>query len=318
MTTSAPTPASILAIDFGGTRTRAAWFNEKLELIQRAETLSQVDQPARSVIARMIETARSVIPEGQLPQAIGIAAPGPLDPQNGIIHYVKTIPNWHEVPLATNVSAAFDNAPTFMQNDGNLAVLAEYHLGAAKGADPALYLTVSTGIGGGAIIDGKLFAGARGMAIEPGHLRFTLPGGEIVRWEQLASGTAIGQIARERLARTDAPSILRDIAQVDGQAVGEAARAGDRFALNLIQETGRWLGLGLVNLIHVFNPRVIVIGGSVSTLGELIFAPAREVIQEHVLHPDFVFEDFIRPPHFGDDVCLYGAALYARERLLSS
>jgi len=303
---------SLLAIDFGGTRTRAAWLSADLQLVARHETLSRVDQTPEEVIARMIDTARQVVPDGAKINAIGIAAPGPLDSERGIIHYVKTIPGWHEVPLAPQISAAFGGAPTFMQNDGNVAVLAEYHLGAARGCDPAIYLTISTGVGGGAVINGKLFSGAHGMAIEPGHQQFALPDGRLVRWEELTSGTAIGHIAKERLSMTDQPSSLRDVAAVDGKAVGEAAKAGDAFALGIIEEAGYWLGVGVVNLMHLFNPQVIVLGGSVSLLGDLILNPANRVIAERILHPDFNPTDLLKPAQLGDNVCLFGAALYAQ------
>lgn len=308
----------ILAIDFGGTRTRAGWFidddADDLHLVARRETLSQVDQTPEQVITRLIRIAREVVPNSAQIDAIGIAAPGPLDPTTGVIHYVKTIPNWHEVALAPLVSDAF-GTPAFLQNDGNLAVLAEMYRGAARGCDPAIYLTLSTGIGGGAVIDGRLFAGARGMAIEPGHMQFTTEDGEVRRFEELASGTGIGRLAQRRLVESTTPSVLRQVAEVDGKAVGQAASAGDTLALSVLAEAGRWMGLGFVNLIHLFNPQVIVVGGSVATLGDLLFSTVQATIRERVLHPNFLRDDLIRPAQLSDDVCLYGAAYYARSRL---
>lgn len=311
----------LLAVDFGGTRTRAAWFvddaNGGLRLVQRRETLSQVEQSPDAVIARLIETARDAVPAGEQIDAIGISAPGPQDPAAGVIHYIRTIPNWHAVPLGPLVSAAF-GVPAVLQNDGNLAVLAEYHIGAARGCDPALYLTLSTGIGGGVVIGGRLFGGARGMAVEPGHMQFVGGDGQLYRFEELASGTGIGRLARERLAATDAPSRLRERTVIDGKAVGELAQDGDALAVSILAEAGRWMGLGFVNLIHLFNPQVIVVGGSVATLGDLLFDTVRATIRERVLHPHFLpdgqVEGLIRPAQLGDDVCLYGAAYYAREQ----
>jgi glucokinase len=304
---------SILAIDFGGTRTRTGWFDAELNLLRRTETPSLVKQSAQQVIERIIHTAREVVPAGQVPRVIGVAAPGPLDPQRGVIHHALTLPGWNDVPLAQLISQAFGDAPTYIQNDANLAALAEFHFGAGQGCDPLLYLTLSTGIGGGAVIGGKLFAGWNGLAIEPGHQRFTLPSGAVVRLEEVASGTGIGHWARERLSQSDADSVLRHLPVVDGQAVGRAAQAGDPLALSIIQEAGRWLGLGLVNLLHLFNPRAIVLGGSVATLGELLLEPARQTIREHILHPDFWRDDVLRLAALGDDVCLFGAASYARD-----
>ncbi len=303
---------SILAIDFGGTRTRAAWYSASLEMIARSETPSLVDQPAAHVLNRIIETARAVVPDGVQPTAIGISAPGPLDAEQGIIFHARTLPRWRMVPLKGILSLAFGGVPTYMQNDANLAAVAEAECGAARGCDPVLYLTLSTGIGGGAVIGGRLFTGARGLAIEPGHIQCTLPDGRILRLEELASGSGIAWQAFERLKQDDKPSILRTVTgKVSAKSVGEAAEQGDALALSIIKEAGYWLGLGLVDLLHLFNPQAVVIGGSVAQLGDLLFDPARKVIRERILHPDFYTEDLIRPAQLGDDVCLVGAALLA-------
>lgn len=300
-----------LAIDFGGTRTRAAWFDQTLTLVNRAEILSRVSDPVATVIQRIIDVAQRVVPVGEQPTAIGISGPGPLDAENGIILHAGTLPGWAGVPLAHHIRSAFADAPTVMNNDANLAALAEYRFGAGRGCDPMIYLTISTGIGGGAIIGGRLFTGWRHLAIEPGHMRFTLPDGSHQRLEDLASGTALAQRTRQRLQTDDRPSMLRAYAKVDGKAISTAAAAGDTLAQEMIAETGRWLGLGLVNILHLYNPQAIVIGGGVADLGELLFGPAKLVIQEHVLDPGFYDDTLIRPAGLGEDVCLYGAAYYA-------
>ncbi|MBI5666659.1 MAG: ROK family protein [Chloroflexi bacterium] len=305
---------AILAIDFGGTRTRAAWFSSSLDLLARDETPTRAHEPQESVIARVIETARRVVPPGETPLAIGICAPGP-QAYTGLILHAPTLPGWHSVPLARLMGDAF-NAPAYMENDANLGALAEYRYGAAQGANPAIYLTVSTSIGGGAILYGELFTGWRGLAIEPGHLKFPLPDGQIVSLERLASGTAIGRAARDRLASSNEPSALRSARETDGKTVGQAAMQGDALALSVVREAGRWLGLGLVNIVHLFNPQVIVIGGSVAQLGDLILDPARQVIAENVTDPAFNDPDLLRVAQLGDDVCLIGAALHARSKMV--
>jgi glucokinase len=299
-----------LAIDFGGTRTRAAWFDQSLTLLNRAETLSQVSDSIEVVIQRIIDLAHSVVPQGKQPAAIGISAPGPLDAEKGIILHAETLPGWEGVPFARRISTAFAGVPTVMNNDANLAALAEYRFGAGRGCDPMIYLTISTGIGGGAIIGGKLFTGWRHLAIEPGHMRFTLADGSPRSLENLASGTALGYWARQRLQTDNRPSLLRDYATVDGKAVSAAAAVGDALALEMIAETGRWLGLGLINILHMFNPQAIIIGGGVSQLGEMLLKPAKQVIKENILDRAYYDENLIRPAGLGEDVCLYGAAYY--------
>jgi glucokinase len=304
----------ILSIDFGGTRTRVGWFSDALTLLARDEAASHTDEAPEDVIERMVALARRVVPPGETPAAIGICAPGP-QAYTGLILNAATLPGWDRVPLADCISQAFGDAPAFMENDANLAALAEYRFGAAQGANPALYLTISTGIGGGAIINGALFTGWRGLAIEPGHLKFPARDGKIYSLEALASGRGIARLAREKLASTDMPSVLREVTPVDGKAVGEAARQGDALALLVIQEVGHWLGLGLVALVHLFNPQVIVLGGSVVNLGDLILTPARQTLADYLIDPAFNAPDLIRVAELGDDVCLIGAAFYAQSRL---
>ncbi|MEZ4668894.1 MAG: ROK family protein [Anaerolineae bacterium] len=304
----------ILSIDFGGTRTRAGWYSPILELLNRYETDSRTDEPQEAVIQRIIACAQHVVPQGEIPVSIGICAPGP-QAYTGYIRHANTLPGWDNVPLAALISHAFGNVPVFMENDANLAALAEYQFGAAQGADPALYVTVSTGIGGGAVLGGRLFTGWRGLAIEPGHLKFPAPDGRVYSLEALASGTGIGRLAREKLAHSEISSLLRSLDTVDGKAVGEAAVQGDRLALEVVSEAGQWLGLGLVAMVHLFNPQVIVIGGSVMNLGDLILAPARKTLAELLIDPLFNHDDLIRVAQLGDDVCLTGAAIHAANSL---
>lgn len=304
---------SILAIDFGGTRTRAAWFTADLVMRARHEQPSGVERPIADVLKTIVTTAHAVVPHAARIEAIGICAPGPLDAAAGMILHAATLPGWANVPLGSIVSKAFGDAPTFMQNDANLAALAETRFGALQHADPGIYLTLSTGIGGGAVINGRLFTGAGGLAIEPGHILIPHPDGRVYTLEALASGTALGAWARRRLEESGAPSTLRGLSIVDGKRVGEAAIAGDALALAVVHEAGRWLGIGLATLLHLWNPQAIALGGSVANLGERILASARAALREHLLDPAFYHDDLLRPAALGDDVCLVGAAVYTAD-----
>lgn len=305
---------SLLAIDLGGTRLRAAWYDESLRQIARTETRTHAEEGPDAVIERVLATARAIVPAGETPSAIGMSTPGPMDARRGVILHSFALPGWQDVPLADIVSRAFGGAPTFAENDGNVGPLAEYHLGAGRGANPMIYMTISTGIGGGAIIDGKLFTGWSGHAAEPGHMQFTDDEGQVRRLEELASGTALGRLAAHKLATWPGETSLGNAPVIDGAAVGRAAQAGDALALAVVETAGRYLGLAFVNLLHLFSPETVVIGGSVTQLGDLIFGPARAVIDERVLDPAFVPPNFIRMAQLGDDVCLIGAALYAQQR----
>lgn len=294
----------ILAFDFGGTRTRAGYFDDQLTLVQRAEMPSDVLEGPSAVMMRMVALGRKVI-AGDV-RAIGVSAPGPLDTRAGVIHHAWTLPGWQNIPIGAWLSEAF-GVPAHVENDANCGALAEYHVGAGRGCDPMIYLTISTGIGGGVVIDGKLFTGWRGLAAEPGHQVFRLPDGRVKKLEELASGTGIAHLARERLATWEDDTLLRHAPEVTAKAVGHAAQQGDPLARAVINEAAAWLGLGMVNLLHLFNPQAVVIGGSVAQLGELLFAPVRAALAQHLLSPDFTAPDLLRPAALGDDACLLGA-----------
>ena len=311
---------SYLAIDFGGTRTRIAWYNDNLTQIARDEMPSRVDEGQDVVIARMIELAHSVIPtNGQL-KGIGVAAPGPLDPNDGVIYHAKTLPGWSNTPLASLLQDTFQ-VPVKIDNDANLAALAEHRMGAGKGTNPMVYLTISTGIGGGLILDGNIYRGWSGLAIEPGHINFTMSDGSIRRLEALASGTGIGNLAKERLRQnsiTNSPLSELDETQLTGEAVGKSAQQGDAFAISIIEEAAMYLGLGVVNLMHLFSPEAVVFGGSVSQLGNLLFAPIQKVIEQRILDTRFLPPNLLRVAYCGDDVCLIGASFLIQRNIISN
>ncbi|MAS33456.1 MAG: hypothetical protein CL610_05580 [Anaerolineaceae bacterium] len=305
---------AVVAIDFGGTRLRAAYFDRELNLLARAEMPTMAHEPQQHVIDRIIRVAQQVWPDAGAVDAIGISAPCPMA-HTGMIGHAAVVPHWHDVPLAQIVSTAFDGVPVYMENDANLGALAEYHKGAAQGANPAVYMTISTGIGGGLVVDGRLFTGRNGLAIEPGHTKYRGPDGKIYSLQDFAAGPGIVRLAKLKLAACDDVSMLRDQAELTGQMVGEAAHAGDAVARSVVEEAGWWLGIGLINVAHMINPEVIVLGGSVVMgLQDLILNPARQVMQAYVVDPTFYHDDLLRLAHLGDDVCLIGAGSYARDQ----
>jgi glucokinase len=210
--------------------------------------------------------------------------------------------------------------PVHVDNDANLALLAEHRRGAARGTSHALMLALGTGIGGGIVIDGKVYRGASGAAGELGHLVVDLHGAECPGdcpghgcLEVVASGSAIG-LAGEVAGgeRPDSPIGRRQAAgqAVSGQYVTELAHSGDDAAVAALAAVGRRLGAGLVGLVNVFNPEVIVIGGGAVAAGDLLLGPARDEVAEHALPPA---REAVRivPAHFGDESGMVGAALFA-------
>jgi glucokinase len=241
--------------------------------------------------------------------------PGPVNPWTGVIASAPNLPGWRDVPFKEIVEAAL-GLPAHVGNDANLAALGEHSYGAGRGDDDMIYLTVSTGIGGGIIADGRLVLGTAGLAGEPGHMTILPDGppcncGNTGCLEVLASGTAIGREARRRLAAGEASALAgQPIETVDAEDVVRAARAGDRLAAEVFGEAMGYLGVGVANLVHLFNPRAIIIGGGVSNAGDLLFHPVREAVRRRCMA---AFRQDIRiiRAKLGDDVGLLGAAALA-------
>jgi glucokinase len=309
----------IIAIDLGGTQLRAALCTPDGTIHQRVSRKTRARRGLEAVLERICETAEQVWPEEGKVRAIGISAPGPLDPFNGIVLGAPNLPGWKRVPLRDIVSARFD-LPVFVGNDANLAALGEHRFGAGQGFDDMIYMTISTGIGGGILVGGKLLLGHKGLAGEIGHIVLQPNGpqcgcGNRGCLEALASGTAIGRQALTLAAAGRAPAILAaaggDLTQISSKSVGEAAAQGDKVAIRLLRRAGRFIGIGIANLMHLFNPQCFVLGGGVTQAGDLLFNPIRRTARRQVQIPQYAEGTEIIPAALGDDVSLLGALTLA-------
>jgi len=302
----------IIAVDLGGTQIRAARFNLDLNLLQRENTLTQAQLGVQPTIARMKAYIRKVMPPSAGDVAgIGISSPGPLNPFTGVIVAPPNLPGWIDVPLRDIMEAEF-NLPVFIGNDANVAALAEASKGAAQGCRHVIYITVSTGIGAGIICDGKLLLGREGLAAEFGHIPLVLENGTVSSVELEAAGPAIARRTKRAIEAGAASSIGDTVKSVldriDAKAVGAAAAAGDQLAIEQLAHAGRVIGLGIVSILHLFNPEVIVVGGGVTKTSELLFAPMRRAVTKHVMDEAYTDGLRIEQSALGDDVALVGAA----------
>ncbi|GAI39707.1 unnamed protein product, partial [marine sediment metagenome] len=212
--------------------------------------------------------------------------------------------------------------PTYLGNDATLAALGEWRFGLKKGIANLIYITVSTGIGGGIIAGGKLYTGACGVAGEIGHMTIDVNGpkcncGNIGCWETLASGTALAREAVKQITEGAKTSIIElvngDISKIDAKVVDLAAKQGDELAKELISRLGYYLGIGLVNLVNIFNPELILVGGGVAKTGDLLLQPAIKVVKERAFStPANAVE--IKPAILGDDSGILGAVAFVLER----
>ncbi len=312
----------ILTVDLGGTRIRTARYTPDGRMEKRIAVPTPSAEGPETVLERIRETVRAVWPEGDTPvAALSISAPGPVDAHRGVVRFTPNISRWKDVPLRDLMADTF-GVPTFVANDANLAALGEFRFGAGRGVRDLVYLTISTGIGGGIIIDGRLFEGGQGLGGEVGHMVIEPHGppcgcGGYGCLEAVASGTAIAREARAAVARGEASLLARwkdHPEEITARTVAEAAAQGDELSRQILARAGAYIGLALVSLMYLLNPALFVLGGSVVKAGDLLLEPLRQTVRERV-QPVYWENTPIVQAALGDDVVLLGALALALERL---
>jgi glucokinase len=311
----------ILGVDLGGTQIRACLADMEGNILRQARQSTLAREGLQPVLGRIKETITKVLRDINREEVlgIGIASPGPLDPRTGVVIAPPNLPGWDNVPLRDIISQEF-GLPVFVNNDANLAGLAEYRFGAGQGASDMVYLTISTGLGGGIICNGQLLLGAHGLAGEPGHATVDSAGprcncGNVGCLECMSAGPGIARHATQLIHQGQASSlseVLQSGAELTAEMVGRAAQEGDRVALQAIERAAYYLGIGVLNLIHIFDPDIVILGGGVSKLGPLLFDPVRAWVREHAMTP-VQRETPIVPAALGDQVGLLGAVAWVME-----
>jgi len=314
----------ILGVDLGGTKIAAALATTQGKILARGRSSTPAqagpDAVIKSICATIDKTLSAKKLESSRLLGIGIAAAGSIDSVNGKVIFSPNLSGWHEVPLRDAVERKF-NVPTYLGNDANLAALGEWRFGVEKKVANLIYITVSTGIGGGIIADGKLYTGACGVAGEIGHMTIDVNGpkcncGSIGCWETLASGTALAREAVKQITEGAKTSIIElvngDISKIDARIVDLAAKQGDRLAQELISQLAYYFGVGLANLVNIFNPELILVGGGVAKMGDLLLQPAIKVVKERAFSTSANAVE-IKPAILGDDSGILGAVAFVLE-----
>jgi glucokinase len=318
--------APLLGIDIGGTKLAVAVSTAEGEVLAAQREPSRAEDGPDAMIGRAVGMARRVVAEAGLGvtdiDAIGIGCGGPLDPWRGVILNALNNPGWTNVPLVERIQAELDR-PTFLDNDANAAALGEHRFGAGRGVRNMVYLTISTGVGGGLILDDRLYHGENGNAGELGHISVRVAGGRpchcgsIGCIETYCSGTNIAARAREALERGEgATSALaeRPADELRAEHVVAAARDGDALACAIWDETTELLGGGIVSIIHAFNPQLVILGGGVTRAGEMLFEPVRRVVADRAM-PWLSEAVTIVPAELGEHTGVLGAVAVAQERM---
>lgn len=245
----------LIGIDIGGTKVAMVLTDERGRIIESRDFPTRYGRNSKLCVYEIIENIHS-LKESRKLAAIGIGTPGPVDPRSGKIPWSPNLPGWEGIPVCRTLTQKF-KAPVFIENDANAAALAEKNFGSGRNSSEIIYITISTGIGGGLILNGKLYSGHAFSAGELGHMTIVPDGnrcncGKRGCLEAHASGTAIRRLAKRLIKKS-----------LEAKQVKEAAERGDRFAKKILQEAGYYLGIGIGNLINLLNPQLIVLGGGV-------------------------------------------------------
>jgi glucokinase len=308
---------AVLAIDIGGTKLAAGIVDTEGRILARGEVPTLAAEGLEPVLGRIVGLGRGLLSRPEVADVsvhrVGVGCAGPVDLKAGIVFNPPNLPGWFRVPLIDHLQQALA-LPAVLENDANAAALGEFHYGAGRGAQTIVYLTVSTGIGGGIILNGKVWHGLQDAAGEVGHMTVCPDGplcgcGNRGCLEAMASGTSIARRAREAVA-AGRQTGLSEIPALTSVDVVRLAQAGDVVAREVWDSAVTYLGIGVAAVITILAPERIVIGGGVTRAGDFLFKPVREEVLRRVkLVP--VESVPIVPAALGPDVGILGAAAVA-------
>ncbi len=315
-----------LGIDLGGSKILTAVVDPQGKMLSSDETTTPATKEREVLIQAVLDSTHRALHQAGITVsalcAIGVGAAGISSPEAGILFTSPNLPALRNV-LFRDIMQEKLGRRTFLINDADASAIGELHFGAARGIRNFIYVTLSTGIGGGIVIDGEIFTGAIGAAGEVGHMTIDHNGptcncGNRGCWETLASGTALAREARRQIEAGVRTSILEcaggNTEKITAQVIHTAAQQGDNVAKELIARTGYYVGVGLANLINIFNPELIVIGGGLSSIGDMLLKPAFKVAGDRAFKEAFQAVRFC-PAGLGPNSGVLGAAAFALQEV---
>ena len=315
-----------IGVDLGGTNIAVGLCNESLKIIDKESVPTKANRDGELIVKDMAELAKKIIERNSLSvsdvEYVGIAAPGTVNSETGIIEYANNLP-FLNFPIA-DIFKKYLPIKVLIANDANAAALGEALAGAAKGTKSSVMITLGTGVGGGVIIDGKIFAGGVNSAgTELGHTVIVAGGrqcscGRLGCWEAYSSATALTRMTNEKMTELklkEIPSILFAEAERDGKVSARTAfnamKKGDEAGRELVDKYIFYLAVGITNMINIFQPEVLSIGGAISKEGDRILKPIIKYVEENRYSRD-VEQTKIQIAKYGNDAGLIGAAFLGK------
>ena len=311
---------AFIGIDLGGTQLRVAVANDRGRITTVVREATEASLGKYHVINRIVAAVADALTRDRTTprqvRSLAMGMPGPLDPKTGVVIHPVNLPGFRNTPLG-QILTRRTGIRSYIHHYAHLAALGEYRRGAARGANDLIYMTVSTGIGAGVLLRGELYSGAHGIAGEVGHIVVQRDGPRCVCGnhccvEAIASGTGITRAVRDAAPRTPS-SVLHRIESPTAEDVTRAAKAGDELATSILENAGVYLGIALGTLINLFNPELIVLGGSVLKSGRPLLQPMRKSMIASSWKASRRGLRIVRPA-LGGDAGLIGAVEFARLR----
>jgi glucokinase len=303
----------VIGVDLGGTNLRSALVNRNGDVSAKAKEPTGASEGHAKVVLKLIENIKGqrdrALRRGVRVAAVGVGAPGVIHADTGVVVKSPNFPDWNNLPLKKELEAAL-SLPVSVENDANAAALGEQWRGAGQGLASMIFLTLGTGVGGGIVLDGRIWSGADGMAGEIGHMTIIPDGrkcgcGNTGCLEMYASSRGIVMTYQERSPRSKV---------ITSEEIYQSARDGDVLAGDVMNDMGRVLGIGIANLINIFNPEMIVIGGGVKDAWPLFIDAVRKEIRKRAFEYPAARTQIV-PSVLGDDAGMVGAAALAFQKL---
>ncbi len=281
----------VIGVDLGGTNIKVGLVSEEGRVVGRRSVSTGSDGGPRAVAARICKAARECVELARADQAdlrgVGVGSPGTIDLAAGVVEFSPNLDGWRNIPLRALIQDDL-GLPCVLDNDANVAALAEQWVGAGRGAESLVLLTLGTGIGGGIVLDGRIWHGANGVAGEIGHMCIEpegrpCPCGNRGCFERYASATGMVLSLREAVASGAETPLAARLECVTARDVSEAAAEGDAVAAQVLERTARYLGVGVSNLMHILNPRVFAFSGGVTAAGDRLMSPLMDEMAKRTL-----------------------------------